>query len=339
MTALPQRLRGWAAGGGRHAAKVTERAVVDFFADRCTQLAAAMSYYALLALFPLAILAVGVFGLVIGEEQARDDVIDFLTRRLPVTEDAGRQDIASLLRGVVGSGGTIQALGAIGLLISATGLMGALRNALNTAFGVEERRPPLRGKAVDVLLVVGVGMVVAISFALTVGRQLIADLGGEVGGPVETATGLLAGTGSWALPLAISLAVFTLLYRFIPATGVRWTHAATGGLVATAGYELAKRGFSFYLDNFADYGAVYGALGAVIAFMFFVFLVANVFLLGAEVVAEIPRVLAGRYYGGPPDDRSFARQVLDAAKQLVVDVEDREAERRAEHDERPADSG
>jgi len=320
---LPQRARAGAGRAAQHTAKVAERAVVDFFADRCTQLAAAMSYYALLALFPLAILAVGIFGLVIGEEQARDDVIDFLTRRLPVTEDAGRQDIASLLRGVVNSGGAFQALGAVGLLISATGLMGALRNALNTAFGQEERRPPLRGKLVDVLLVVGVGVVFAASFVLTVGRQLLADLGAEVGGPLETATGLLAGTGSWALPLAVSLAVFTLLYRFIPAAEVRWAHAATGGLVATAGYELAKRGFSFYLGSFADYGAIYGALGAVVAFMFFVFLVANVFLLSAEVVAELPRVLAGDYYGGPPDDRSFARQVLDAAKQLVVDVEDR----------------
>lgn len=313
-----ERLRAVARRGGRHAAKTAERAVVDFFEDRCPQLAAAMSYYALFAIFPLTILTVGAFGLVIDEDQARRDVIDFLTRRLPVTEDAGRQDIATLLRDVTSSSGAFQLVGAVGLLISATGLMGAVRNGLNTAWDVDDRRPPLLGKAVDVLLVLGFGLLITASFALTVGRRWLVDLGEEIGSPVAGPLSLLAGTGAWAIPLAISFAVFALLYRFIPARRVDWPDALTGAAFATVGYELAASAFGYYLGNLADYGAVYGSLGAVVAFVFFVFLVANIFLLGAEIAVERPRVLAGRYYGGPPDQRSLSTKVLDALRGLVV---------------------
>lgn len=321
--ARPEHLRQRVQNGGRHAAKVAERTVVDFFADRCTQLAAAISYYALFAIFPLAILAVGIFSLVIGEEQARTDVLDFLTRRLPVTDDTGRQDIATLLQDVIANSG-FQIVGAVGLVISASGLMGAVRNGLNTAWDLEDRRPPLRGKVLDILLVPGVGAVIAASFALSVGRRWFVELGEEIGDPVAGPATVLAGTGTWAIPLGISLAVFTLLYRLIPACQVRWADAITGAAVATLGYELAKLGFGFYLDNLADYGAVYGSLGAVVAFVFFVFLVANIFLVGAEVASERPRVLAGHYYGGPPDDRSLGRQVVDAVKGLLIDTEERD---------------
>jgi membrane protein len=313
-----ERLRVAARRGGRHAAKTAERALVDFFEDRCPQLAAAISYYTLFAIFPLTILTVGVFGLVVGEGQARSDVIEFLTGRLPVTDDAGRQDSETLLRDVTESGGAFQLVGAVGLLVSATALMAAVRNGLNTAWDVEERRPLLRGKAIDLLLVAGFGLLIAVSFALTVGRRWLADLGEAIGAPVAGSLSLLAGTGAWAIPLVISLAIFTLLYRFIPACRVRWVDAITGGAVAMLGYELAAAAFGYYLGNLADYGAVYGSLGAIVAFVFFIFLAANIFLLGAEIAVERPRVIAGRYYGGPPDERSRSARIRDALRGLVV---------------------
>ncbi len=87
-------------------------------------------------------------------------------------------------------------------------------------------------------------------------------------------------------------------------------------MVAALGYELAKRGFTLYLDNFANYGAVYASLGSVIAFLVFTYIVAFVALLGAEFAAEWPCVRAGEYDGppGPP----FHRQVWDFVRGLFV---------------------
>jgi membrane protein len=82
-------------------------------------------------------------------------------------------------------------------------------------------------------------------------------------------------------------------------------------LFAAVGYELVKRGFSIYLDNFANYDAVYGSIGAIIAFMFFVYVAAVVFLLGAEMAAIWPRARAGGFDSdepGPP----LSRQIRDA---------------------------
>ncbi|MEX1140836.1 MAG: YihY/virulence factor BrkB family protein [Thermoleophilaceae bacterium] len=310
----------------RHAWQVTRHAVADFFEDRALQLAAAISYYALLAVFPVAILAVTAFGVVIGEEEARRDVIDFLTRQLPVT-DTGRQDIEQVMRDVTANRGAFGLVGAVGLLISASGLMAAIRNALNTAWDLEDRRPPLRGKAVDLLLVLGIGLVIGASFAISITRAVVHDLAtavaGFLGGPLESAIPAIVNVATWLLPLVLSLAIFTVLYRFVPVTEVRWRDALTGGAIAMAGYELAKIGFGVYVDNFADYGAVYGTLGAVVAFVFFIFLVANIFLLGAEVASERPRVAAGAYDDEPEDERSRGEQVRDALRGLVVDESDR----------------
>lgn len=314
--------RARAADHARHAWQVTQHAVMDFFDDRALQLAAAISYYALLAVFPVAILAVTAFGVVIGEEQARTDVIDFLMEQMPLA-DAGRQDVEQLLRDVTANRGAFGAIGLVGLLISASGLMGAVRNALNTAWDLEERRPPLRGKGIDLLLVLGVGLVISASFGISITRALFHSLASEVadflGGPLQSAIPALVDVTTWLLPLALSLAIFTFLYRLVPAIEVRWRDALTGGAVAMVGYELAKVGFGVYLDNLANYGAVYGSLGAVIAFVFFVFLVSNIFLLGAEVASERPRVAAGLYDDEPEDDRSLGEKARDALRALVVD--------------------
>ncbi len=303
----------------QHTWQLIQRAVGGLFADRAMQLAAAISYYALFAVFPVTILAVGAFSLVIGEQQARQDVIDFLMRELPTSGDGGRQDLERLLDGVAGNRGAFGVIGVGGLLISASGLMGAIRNGLNTVWDVEDRRPPLRGKGIDLLLVLGIGAVIAASFAISISRALVRDVADELDGSITGVIPSLVNSGTWVLPLLLSFAIFTFLYRFIPATDVRWRDAATGAAFTTIGYELAKIGFGVYLDNLANYGAVYGSLGAVIAFVFFVFLVANIFLLGAEVAREQPRVLAGHYDDDEDDDRTRGERIRDALRALFVD--------------------
>ena len=81
-----------------------------------------------------------------------------------------------------------------------------------------------------------------------------------------------------------------LLYRFVPTTGPRLRDLWPGALVAAAGFEVLQYGFSVYLSGLAHYNRVYGSLGAVIAALFFVYLNASVFLFGAEVASEYPRL-------------------------------------------------
>jgi membrane protein len=274
--------------------RLAERSVAEFFDDGCPQSAAAIAYYALFSLFPLVILVVVAFGLVLDDDDAREQVVDFLLDRLPLQPGRGQTDLEQLLRGVTRNGGTLGVVGLLGLLFSASGLMGAIRNALNKAFDATEhrRRPPLQGKALDVLLVFFAGAMIAVSLALTIVTRLAAQASArldELGAAGETIGSALLSVGQLA-PVLLSFAVFSFLYVAVPTRKVRWREVWPGALLAAVGYEVAKTGFSVYLANFGDYSAVYGSLGAIVAFLVFVLLAAMVFLLGGEVAAEWPRV-------------------------------------------------
>jgi membrane protein len=263
-----------AARAGRRAQRLVAATVRGYFDDRGPQLSGAIAYFALFAVFPLTILLVAAFGLVAGDGTARREVIDFVMRNVPLQED-GRADLQAALSEVTSNAEAFGIVGIAGLLFSASGLMGALRHALSRAFDVEEQRPPLLGKLVDVGLVLAVGLVAAVSLGVTVVTRFAITLSPWLG---ELA------------PLVLVTAVCALLYRFVPARRVGWRQCLPGALLAGLGYAAVKTGFAFYLDEFAAYGAVYGSIAAVIAFMFFVFLTANVFILGAELAAAWPSV-------------------------------------------------
>jgi membrane protein len=265
--------------------------VRGYFDDRGPQLAAGTAYFGLFAVFPLTILLVAAFGLVVGDGAARREVVDFVMRNVPLRDD-GRADLLATLREVTSNAEAFGVVGMAGLVFSASGLMGALRHALSRAFDVEERRPPLLGKLVDIGLVLAIGTIAGASVGLTVAARLSIGVPGWV---------------SQLAPFVLATIVFGLLYRFVPVRRVRWRQCVPGALLGGVGYEVIKRGFAFYLDEFATYGAVYGSIAAVIAFMFFVFLTASVFIAGAELAAAWPHVDGAPHAGG--DDRPLRERL------------------------------
>ena len=315
---LGERLR----RGAGHAWRLTENAVPAFFSDRCPQLGAGIAYFALFSVFPLAIVLTAAFGLVVSGPDAKDEVVEFLVERLPLQE-SGARDLREVLDDVAGGAGAVGVAGLIGLAYSASALMGAVRNSLNALWEFEEPRPPLRGKALDIILILGLGLMFALSLAIALIEGVATDVGRDIGIP-ET---LLVGTFSFVailLPLALAAAVFAVLLRYVPARHQRWRDIWPGVLVAIVGYKLVQVGFSFYLDNFGRYSAVYGSLGAIVAFMVFVYVAAMAFLLGAEYARLWPAVRAGELDPDPGEDgEPFGRQVLGFLKGLAVRPERR----------------
>lgn len=279
-----------------------------------TQLAASMAYYALFSVFPAAIVLAAGAGFILDDPAARQDAIDYLFRELPLSEGQGRIDIERLVDGVTANSGTLGALGLLALIVSASALMSAIRNSIAIIFEGTITRGALRGKAVDVALLLGLGVLFALSFAATILGRLDVQFTGNIGELVETA---LTASGA-LLPLALSLVVFGVLFRVLPTHHPPLRDTWPGVVFAAVGYELVKRGFSFYLERFADYNAVYGSIGAVIAFMFFVYVASVVFLLGAEIAAVWPAARDGELDSDPGDEPGppFATQVRDAVTGL-----------------------
>lgn len=260
--------------------------------DRCPQLSAGIAYYTLFAIFPLTILSVAAFGLIVGSGTARAQLIDFLLDNVPLQPDTGRRELERILRNVTSDAQAFGIVGIAGLVFSASGLMGSLRYALSRAFDVDEQRPLLLGKLVDVLLVLAVGIVAGASLVLTLVERLTVSassaLAEALGQGLAFLPDAILGLGQF-VPLLLAAAVFAVLYRFVPARDIRWRDVLPGAVIAALAYEAVKTAFAFYLGNVASYGAVYGSIATVIALAFFVFLSANVFLAGAEIAAATAR--------------------------------------------------
>ncbi len=283
--------RRWAAAraGLRHAAArtlaLTQSAVADFFAHRGALHAAAIAFFLVLSIFPLAIVGTSIAGFVASDQQARGDVVDFFLSNLPLAAQGGRRDLDQALRSVTDNAGTLGVIGLLGILISASAVIGAVRNSLNVVWEVETPRPPLVGKLFDLLLAAAAGLLVAASLAATLLRGAL----GEAGAVGEAVAAFLNAT-SVLVPILLAASLFTVVLRVIPAAHTPFRDIWPGIIVATAGYELTKEGFAAYVDHLGRYDVVYGSLGAVIVFMVFVYLASIAFLIGAEFAASWPKV-------------------------------------------------
>jgi len=314
-----------------------QRSAGEFMRDDCGQLAAAISYYALFSLFPLLIFVVAMAGLLIQDRSVQDDIVDEVLKNIPLNEGEGRNSVTDAVRGVAdNSKGALGLLGLVGMAWAGSSLFGALRKALNIAFDdAESRRPFVQQKGIDLALLLALAVFFLVSIGATAFLRIVrtnsADLG-ALGDAAESA-GLFWDAASYAIPLVFSSIAFTALYCLVPSRLRSPLEVWPGALIAALMFEIAKLGFSFYLENFTSYDVVMGSLGAVAAFLFWIYVSANIMLFGAEVAAEYPRVPEAGYKQPvmeglkPP----LTQRAWDAVRGLFV--RPRKADARAETDE------
>jgi membrane protein len=274
------------------------RSIKGFFDDGCTQRAAAISYYVLFSIFPLMIFTVGVLGLFLRDEGLQRDIVDEIMANFPLSQDEGRDDVAEALQSVAQEQvGAVGIFGLVTLAWSSSALLGVIRSSLNDIYEVKTPRPPAIQKLLDLggVLIFApffLGSIVATS-ALRFAKRTSEDA--DFVGRLAEALGFAWWVASIALPILLSCVAFFLVYWLIPARRVRPIHILAGAIIAAILFEATKVGFNVYLENFTSYDVIFGSLGAVVAFLFWVYLSANILLLGAEFVSETPAVAAGRY--------------------------------------------
>jgi membrane protein len=271
------------------------RSIREFLEDNGTQMAAAISYYALFSLFPLLIFGVGVLGIFLRDTGLQADLVDWVLENVPLTEDEGRNEVREQIEAVAGIGsGAIGLAGLLGMAWSGSNLFGIVRRSLNTAFGVQARRPLLRQKLVDFGMMAVFGLLFLSSIVLTgflqAARAASEDI--PLGGLAE-ALGLGWLLVSVALPIAVSSVAFALLYWIVPARRLRFRDVLPAAVGAAVAFEAAKVGFSIYVEHFGNFNLVFGSLAGVVIFLFWVWLSANILIFGGEVASEYARVMRG----------------------------------------------
>jgi membrane protein len=267
---------------------ITRKTVREFLDDQCADLAAALTYFAVLALFPASIAILSLVGLV-GQAPSTVDTL------LQILRDVGASGAADSLEPTLSELSNTPNAG-LGLLVSlavalwfASGYVNAFGRGMNRIYEIDEGRPIWKLRPAML-------MVTLITVILT---ALVA-LGLVLTGPAARAVGDAIGIGSkavmvwniakWPVLLAIVVLIVALLYYATPNVKqpkFRWI--SIGAVVAILVWVIASAAFGFYVANFSSYNKTYGSLAGVVVFLLWLWITNLALLFGAELDAEIER--------------------------------------------------
>ena len=268
---------------------IVKRTLKSFYDDEMTHHAAALTYYALMSLFPTLLLGVSLLGL-LGQYPATYDAIVGYLR--DVAPDSTLETIDASLRNALESKGTAATALAIGVattLYGTTGALEAARRALNVVFETPERRGFIRRKATDVASTfVLIALVLVTLILMFVGGGLAEDVFGFLGLGSTAAT--VWAIVRWPLALAVAMIVFAWVYYVTPNVEHRsFKWITPGAAVGVAIWLLASAAFSLYVSSFGSINATYGSFAAAVVLLIWLFLSNAALLLGAELNAEVER--------------------------------------------------
>lgn len=302
---------------------VLRKTAREFGADQCTDLAAALTYYAVLSVFPALLVMVSLLGVLGQGQRTVNAMLQVAGGLIPASAlDLLRPTIEQVVESR--SAGLTLLVGALGALWSASGYVGAFGRSLNRIYEIAEGRPAWKLRPLQlVLTLAALILAAAVAFMLA------------VSGPVAKAVGNAIGLGAaaqtvWALAkwpvilIFVTLAVAILYYTTPNVRQPRFRWLSIGSAVAIVVWVVASVGFGFYVSNFGSYNKTYGALAGVIVFLLWLWLTNVALLFGAELNAELERgrqlqagIHAERELQLPPKDTRVVERKKVAADKDV----------------------
>jgi len=266
-----------------------KRAAAEFREDNLTDWAAALTYYAVLALFPALIVLVAIIGLVGQYPQTINALTDIIAQAgAPKAADTARGTIEDIVRHK-GGAGALLGIGLVAAIWSASGYIGAFMRACNAVYEVEEGRPfwKLRPLQIAVTMVM-LALLALVAIGLVVSGALADAIGDKIG--LGHTAVVVWGIAKWPVMLLIVMVTFSLLYWIAPnVQPPRFRWLTPGGAIAVVVWVLASIGFAFYVKNFGSYNQTYGTLGGAVIFLLWLWISNLALLFGAEFNAELER--------------------------------------------------
>ncbi len=265
-------------------------------------MAAAVSFYALFCMFPLMLALIAVAGFFLESESFRDRLIEGIPEVLPVEGELVANVISNVTKGAaVGS-----VLAAVGLFWASTAVFGAIRKSINNIWGITRTRGFLRERLIDITLMLGASLALLTSIFATTFLNFISEFT-TVLFPNDTVNQNFWSRVALMLPWATTFVSFFLLYLWLPNTRVRIRDVWPPVLVAGTTFEIGKVVFVVYIGNFRNYADVYGAVGAVIALMAWVYVSTIILLVGALLTSR---------YAAHLNTRDQRKQLNELSKSL-----------------------
>ena len=259
--------------------------------------AAQLSYYFLLALFPLLLFMMTMLGYFAGESvQVRNKLISYLARVMP---GSAIELVQTTLNEITQArSGSKLSIGLLAALWAASNGMGAISDTLNAAYGVEETRSWWWIRLTAILLTIALSILIIAALVIvlyggSIGERLAAHYG--FGAAFTVVWKVL----QWPIALFFLLVTFTMIYHFGPNVRpkkCKWW--AWGTLIAIILWLLFSFGFRLYLHFFNSYGVTYGSLGALIILMLWFYFTGVAILIGGEINSMCERQLKAKSEAG-----------------------------------------
>jgi membrane protein len=273
--------------GWKDIAKRTMKSVKE---DQVPLLSAGVAFYALLALFPLVIAAVSIYGLVADPKSVQDQIANLTKLLSPQTAELVGKQLLQVTSGAGGALGVATVVGILTALWSASSGMKALITGVNLAYDETETRKFLKLRGLALLFTLGAMVLMGVALATIVGYPPIADT-------LLTVLRWLVATVRFLILGGLLVVALAVVYRYAPDRDQpRWSW---GSGIATLLWVLATIGFALYANFFGNYNKTYGALAGIIILMFWLFISAFVVLVGAELNTEMELQTAKDTTSGP----------------------------------------
>jgi membrane protein len=254
----------------------------DWLADNAQRSAAALAYYSVFSLAPLLLISIGIAGVVLGHDSARDQILGQATSLLGPQGAAAIELLMGTRESAPRAGLVSTVTGITTLLVGAVGVLAQLKHALNTVWDVAPAqdagwRTFVRSYVVNVALVIATGFLLLVSLIFTA----------MVSAATASARSLLPGPdGIWVvldatIGLSMTALVFALIFKVLPDTHVGWRDVWVGALVTSVLFTVGRLALGAYLGR-EGADSAYGAAGSVLALLAWVYYTAQLVLLGAE---------------------------------------------------------
>jgi membrane protein len=253
----------------------------DWREDKAARLAAALAYYTVFSIAPLFVIAIGIAGIVFGQEAAQGRIYHQLASLLGDDASKAIQEmIANSRKQDSGILATFLGLGA--LLFGASGAFIELQDSMNTIWEVKPKPGTglmgfIRDRLLSFAMVLGIGFLLLVSLILSAG---IAAMGGVIEGLLPSME-VLAQAVNFALALAVMTLLFAMMFKFLPDAKIAWRDVWIGAAATALLFAVGKLLIGLYLGKSAV-SSTYGAFGALVILLIWVYYSAQILFLGAE---------------------------------------------------------
>lgn len=258
-----------------------------FTEDNGPLVAAALSFFTLISLVPILLVAVAVFGYFMTGQQARAQVINFLFEFMPALGQTSEMraevmnTVSGILQGAAAGPKELSAVaGVLGLIWTGLSLFRNMETAFGIVFDAKQRRGFFKSILTAIIALSLIGALLLSSIAVTTVLSVIQ--GWNLSIPFIQTNWIFDLIG-FVLPLILTFVMFFAIYKIVPNAKIQTKAALIGAAFSTVFFEIAKHGFGWYVSNFGNFNATYGALGVVVFLVTWTLYSFMIMLLGSEV--------------------------------------------------------